>query len=43
MAVIGKNYNLDTLIPQVGVITDIITEPYPTKYEYETWFDSERK
>lgn len=26
-----------------GVITDIITEPYPTKYEYETWFDSERK
>ena len=26
-----------------GVITDIITESYPTKYEYETWFDSERK
>lgn len=26
-----------------GVITDIITEPYPTKYEFETWFDSERK
>jgi hypothetical protein len=26
-----------------GVITDIITEPYPTKYEYETWFDYERK
>ena len=25
-----------------GVITDIITEPYPTKYEYETWFDSSR-
>ena len=23
-----------------GVITDIITEPYPTKYEFETWFDS---
>ena len=26
-----------------GVITDIITEPYPTKYEFETWFDFERK
>ena len=26
-----------------GVITNIITEPYPTKYEFETWFDSERK
>ena len=26
-----------------GVITDIITEPYPTKFEFETWFDSERK
>lgn len=25
-----------------GVITDIITEPYPPKYEYETWFDSKR-
>lgn len=25
-----------------GVITNIITEPYPTKYEYETWFDSEK-
>ena len=25
-----------------GVITDIITETYPAKYEYETWFDSER-
>lgn len=23
-----------------GVITDIIPEPYPTKYEFETWFDS---
>jgi len=23
-----------------GVITDIINEPYPTKYEFETWFDS---
>lgn len=23
-----------------GVITDIITEPYPTKYEFEAWFDS---
>ena len=22
-----------------GVITDIIIEPYPTKYEFETWFD----
>lgn len=26
-----------------GVITDIITEPSPTKYEYETWFDSEKQ
>lgn len=25
-----------------GVITDIIPEPYPTKYEFETWFDSSR-
>ena len=24
-----------------SVITDIITEPYSPKYEYETWFDSE--
>ena len=23
-----------------GVITDIIPKPYPTKYEFETWFDS---
>ena len=22
-----------------GVITDIITEPHPTKYEYEIWID----
>ena len=26
-----------------GVITNIITDAYPTKYEYETWFDSEGK
>jgi len=25
-----------------GVITNITTDPYPTKYEYETWFDSIR-
>lgn len=25
-----------------GVITDIISEPYPTKYEFETWFESNR-
>lgn len=24
------------------VITDIVTESYPTKYEFETWFDSNR-
>ena len=26
-----------------GVITDIKTESVPTKYEYETWFDLERR
>lgn len=25
-----------------GVITDIITEQTSTKYEFETWFDSEK-
>ena len=25
-----------------GVITDIKTDEFPTKYEFETWFDSER-
>ena len=25
-----------------GVITDIITEQISTKYEFETWFDSEK-
>ena len=25
-----------------GVITDIITESFPTKYEFETWFDQSK-
>ena len=25
-----------------GIITDIITSSYPTKYEFEAWFDSEK-
>ena len=23
-----------------GVVTDIVREPYPVKYEYEVWFDN---
>ena len=25
-----------------GVITDIITESFPTQYEFETWFDQSK-
>ena len=25
-----------------GVITDVITDSFPTKYEFETWFDQSK-